>query len=435
MDAGAMDAGPAADAGVSDAGATDAAAADGGAAPACDDGMRNGDETDTDCGGRTCDACPDTGRCAISPDCESNVCILFECQPARCTDAIRNGLESAADCGGPDCPGCAAGVTCSAATDCASGICNSSMLCADSDCTDGVTNGDESDQDCGGVDCAGCPFGDTCRDGGDCDSGVCDAMNECAMPSCTDGVSNGGETGVDCGGTTSCARCPDLARCTVPADCISAACTFGLCGSDPCAPFGSDTFGYTGCSYTAPTTPCPDIRATGTATGLADTDDIDVPIGFSFDFYGTSYTNVTIEADGALAFDGDSIGTLNSCGARTSAPLHFIAAFWDDLDSGDPTSEVFYETLGTAPNRRFVAHWDTERWLSTTGDRFEFRIVLEETSNTIQVCYLDTDVDDTAYDQGLSATSGIGGPTSNSVEYSCNMANLTDDLVLRYTPP
>ncbi len=69
--------------------------------PSCADGLRNGDETGRDCGGR-CEPCP--------PD---------------CFDGVRNGNEQGVDCGG-DC------------------------RAACPTCTDGIMNGDETGVDCGG---------------------------------------------------------------------------------------------------------------------------------------------------------------------------------------------------------------------------------------------------------------------------------------------
>lgn len=40
----------------------------------CDDGVKNQDETDIDCGGRTCDPCPEGRSCERNIDCEEGVC-------------------------------------------------------------------------------------------------------------------------------------------------------------------------------------------------------------------------------------------------------------------------------------------------------------------------------------------------------------------------
>jgi hypothetical protein len=54
-----------------------------GACVACDDGMKNGDETDVDCGGTHCKAC--TGvACTMATDCASGFCADGVCCNAAC---------------------------------------------------------------------------------------------------------------------------------------------------------------------------------------------------------------------------------------------------------------------------------------------------------------------------------------------------------------
>ena len=45
------------------------------------------------------------------------------CKAATCTDKVKNGAETDIDCGGGTCPTCAVGKACSAGKDCASGTC------------------------------------------------------------------------------------------------------------------------------------------------------------------------------------------------------------------------------------------------------------------------------------------------------------------------
>jgi len=94
-------------------------------APTCTDGVKNGAETDVDCGGGTCPACANGKTCLAGTDCASGVCTNGVCvaPAATCTDGIKNHGETDVDCGGPNCPGCADGKTCAAGTDCASGRC------------------------------------------------------------------------------------------------------------------------------------------------------------------------------------------------------------------------------------------------------------------------------------------------------------------------
>lgn len=52
------------------------------------------------------------------------------CVPASCVDGIKNGKETDADCGGPICLQCAADKACVTGTDCASGMCNANRCTA-----------------------------------------------------------------------------------------------------------------------------------------------------------------------------------------------------------------------------------------------------------------------------------------------------------------
>jgi len=405
----------------------------------CMDMLHNAGESDVDCGGPLCPGCDGGGMCDTDEDCRSLICQPDgTCTEPTCTDMVQNQGESDVDCGGMHCDPCEPGRTCGGGSDCESLVCDSGS-CVEATCEDGVQNADETDVDCGGGTCDGCGDGLMCMEAGDCASGVCD-MGACAAPTCSDGVRNGGETDVDCGGSTSCDRCPDFRLCTDASDCTSDTCTMGICGDTGCMPFpggGTDTFGYFACSVTVPVSslPCPDVRSssTATATSLGDDGTMTVPIGFSFDFYGTSYTMATISANGVLAMGSASYVTFsNSCLPYTGTPSDFIAAHWDDLYPGRSGSGVWYETLGSAPSRTFVVHWDTEH-ISSSTSRGDIRLVLHEGSGDIDVCYVDTDFGSASYDGGASATIGIQGP--DHLELSCNTASLSDGMWVQYHHP
>ena len=49
--------------------------------PTCNDQIQNGDESDVDCGGPDCPACPDSSMCMVASDCaEASDCIGGICQ-------------------------------------------------------------------------------------------------------------------------------------------------------------------------------------------------------------------------------------------------------------------------------------------------------------------------------------------------------------------
>ena len=200
----------------------------------CQDGVRNGDETDVDCGG-PCQACAaPNSLCEVPGDCDSQVCVDGQCQLPRCEDQIQNGDETGVDCGGA-CEVCALsapGDPCEMGGDCDSGNCVDA-LCVAATCEDEVQNGDETGVDCGGM-CQGCPPsgpGEPCEIGGDCDSTIC-ADNVCLPARCDDGLRNATETDVDCGGECD-QGCPLDGSCILPEDCA----TRGACiGGSPLMP-------------------------------------------------------------------------------------------------------------------------------------------------------------------------------------------------------
>ncbi len=133
-----------------------------GGTPTCFDSMRDGSESDVDCGGDECQPCAAGRRCNDGADCASGTCApggtcAAEAGPPGCTptpdpscrDCLQNGLETDVDCGGDDCLPCGADKKCDGDADCLSAHCD-----------DGI--------------CATGAFGEPCRLGADCTSGSCD---------------------------------------------------------------------------------------------------------------------------------------------------------------------------------------------------------------------------------------------------------------------
>lgn len=194
----------------------------------CTDEERNGTETDVDCGGSCTTKCAVGKACAGDGDCASDNCVSNVCEPVdACANQVKDGDETDVDCGGPDCDPCGDGDECEIDTDCVNFCAETSNLCVASHCDDEKKSGDETDVDCGGS-CPGCAAGDVCADDGDC-TGFCAATAlVCVTSHCADEKQDEGETGVDCGGT-----CPLL--------CIGDACTEGnQCKSGKCDEGGTN---------------------------------------------------------------------------------------------------------------------------------------------------------------------------------------------------
>jgi hypothetical protein len=142
--------------------------------PTCRDDVHNGAETGVDCGGQAsgCKACPAGQPCGSPDDCISHVCFGGKCKLPTCLDGVRNGQETDQDCGGPNCDDCPLGQECIGDGDCQSSYCDGSSHCADR-CLNQQHDGAETDMDCGGPICVPCDLDERCLCNTDCQSGVC----------------------------------------------------------------------------------------------------------------------------------------------------------------------------------------------------------------------------------------------------------------------
>src|SRR5881296_1731801 len=98
---------------------------------------------------------------------------------------------------------------------------------------------------------------------------------------------------------------------------------------------GPDAFGYT----VAATTNFSFLQITNSSTRVLWFDDdaavTNANIGFSFNFYGTSYSNVSLSVNGLMTFGGASIAYSNVNLTSTSPAdnLPSIAVLWDDWET------------------------------------------------------------------------------------------------------
>jgi hypothetical protein len=240
--------------------------------PLSDANLDTGNDSGPACG-RLTTPCKTGEHCDGAPDCESKVCRNNKCEDAAPADGVKNGDETDIDCGGSKAPACADGKGCAIPADCTSGVCTGNVCQVPTD-SDGVKNGDETGVDCGGVSPKKCPAGEGCNTTADCDNVKCDtAAHKCLAASHSDGIKNAGETGIDCGGAGGAPKCPPGQGCAADADCNNVKCDVGV--SNLCLP-PSHTDGLkngdeTGVDCGGPTAPnrCP------TGQGCAATSDCD----------------------------------------------------------------------------------------------------------------------------------------------------------------
>ena len=206
----------------------------------CVDGVADNGETDIDCGGADCSPCPVGKTCAAGSDCASSFCnaTSLKCVANGCQDGVKDGSESDVDCGGPSgaCPRCSDGKACSGGTDCNSGggsICTSGNLCCHPSGTacNGVACGTATDN-CGQT--LACGNNGACADSTRpyCKSGCCtsynDATQACAGKAC-------GTIDDGCGATYACAD-----TCTAQGKSCSNAPSYVCCDGAAAACAGHD---------------------------------------------------------------------------------------------------------------------------------------------------------------------------------------------------
>ncbi|MBX3221450.1 MAG: hypothetical protein KF795_13090 [Labilithrix sp.] len=159
-------------------------------APPCPESKRckvNLDCASQTCVSGTCGPSKDgtASGCKGADDCASKVCLDGACKPAAPDDGVKNDDETDIDCGGAKAPKCGDGKGCGVAEDCESSVCTSGACAAPSP-TDGVQNGGETDIDCGGPNAPKCELGKACVAHGDCASDGCGYDQKCALArSCT----------------------------------------------------------------------------------------------------------------------------------------------------------------------------------------------------------------------------------------------------------
>jgi formylglycine-generating enzyme required for sulfatase activity len=98
---------------------------DGGTASGANDGQKDNGETDIDCGGPNAPKCEDGKTCDADTDCATAYCKVDTktCTTPRPDDGTKNGDETDVDCGGTVAPKCAVGKSCAKHDDCESNGC------------------------------------------------------------------------------------------------------------------------------------------------------------------------------------------------------------------------------------------------------------------------------------------------------------------------
>ncbi|TSA49983.1 MAG: T9SS C-terminal target domain-containing protein [Sphingobacteriales bacterium] len=114
------------------------------------------------------------------------------------------------------------------------------------------------------------------------------------------------------------------------------------------------------------------------------TDPID--IGFSFVFYGITYTQCRLCSNNYLTFnmnEGAWWEATDTLPSTVAGPLNSIMFPWEDLNSTD-AGTLLFAIVGSAPNRKFIYQICNSPFYSCNTEYFTGQVVLNETTNIIQ---------------------------------------------------
>ncbi|HEY3743876.1 MAG TPA: PEP-CTERM sorting domain-containing protein, partial [Bryobacteraceae bacterium] len=179
-----------------------------------------------------------------------------------------------------------------------------------------------------------------------------------------------------------------------------------------------------------------DISATGTQILVASDDDtLTVDMGMNFNFYGQTYSQTCIGANGLMAFNGCEPGKppVNFTNTPTFnddpviAPLNDDWQFFNTADGATPDA-VYYQTIGS----QFIVEWNQAYGYPSSPSSVTFEAILTQGSNQILFEYLNVDSGDSRA-LGGSAVVGIrnmgGDQNGNALVWSFNgstpIANLS----------
>jgi len=175
-----------------------------------------------------------------------------------------------------------------------------------------------------------------------------------------------------------------------------------------------------------------DATSGGTQLFLTDDSSVTVALPFAFPFYGDPYSAATVSSNGYVRFPSGSATAYSNAPIPTVGdPDGFAAPFWDDLNPGAGGS-IWTRTVGSAPNRQWVAAWVGVPEFGVTGPGVTAEVVLDEASGALLYQYQNVVVGGVAYDYGASATVGVENADATAgTQVSYNTATLANGTAYR----
>ena len=114
-----------------------------------------------------------------------------------------------------------------------------------------------------------------------------------------------------------------------------------------------------------------------------------ISLPFSFNFYGTNYTSLSVSTNGFISFTGGSSACCSGYTLPNTSSQPYIALAHTDLNAYSSTpgtnGSIYYDILGTSPNRTFVLHYQGVDQCCGSTPILTGEIQLYETTNEIRI--------------------------------------------------
>jgi uncharacterized protein YegL len=170
-----------------------------------------------------------------------------------------------------------------------------------------------------------------------------------------------------------------------------------------------------------------DIASGGTLVARGSNTFTQVNLGFTFDYYGTAYTQMFVSSNGYVSFGTGSSSSTNGAIPSIAAPNNAVYVLWDSLyPNGGAFGNVFAQQTG--PNQ-YVVQWHNVSHCCSTGSPETFQLILDGTDDSLTMQYLDVTQTD-------SATVGVENSLgSSAVQIANNQSGIiSDNQSLKLTP-
>ena len=149
-----------------------------------------------------------------------------------------------------------------------------------------------------------------------------------------------------------------------------------------------------------------------TAGPLSDDSQVSTALPFSFNFFGTAVTSVSIVSNGFIVFNTTSTDLSSDNIPNTATPNGIVALAWTDLNPS-AGGTITYGTVGVAPNRIWVASYVGVAPFSTNGTgSISGQIKLFENGGFIEIHTASSTLTAAQMVQGIENFAGtVGNPS------------------------